>query len=238
MTRKRLKINVDEIINSLNVNDLKKYSANQIREFLNLVNELGMINACKRLNISKSTARYWIHNSKLKEEQKTYYHRNPNKQRQYASNSYNKNKKVRRLKQKKYNKKHPEVNKKWLEKNPNYMPDYLRKYEKERMTNDPNYALLRRLRDRTRKAILEQLATKQGPTIELLGADIPTVRKHIESLFLEGMSWDNHGEWHIDHIKPCASFDLTDSEQQKECFNYTNLQPLWAVDNLSKGDKT
>ena len=51
------------------------------------------------------------------------------------------------------------------------------------------------------------------------------------------MTWDNHGEWHIDHIKPCASFDLTDADQQRECFNYTNLQPLWAKDNLSKGAK-
>ena len=55
------------------------------------------------------------------------------------------------------------------------------------------------------------------------------------------MSWDNHGKgkgkWHIDHIRPCASFDLTDLEQQKECFNYSNLQPLWSEDNLIKGDR-
>ena len=66
---------------------------------------------------------------------------------------------------------------------------------------------------------------------------MPFVKKWIESQFVDGMSWDNHGEWHIDHIRPCASFDLTDPEQQKECFNYKNLQPLWAKDNLSKGDR-
>lgn len=51
------------------------------------------------------------------------------------------------------------------------------------------------------------------------------------------MSWDNFGEWYIDHIKPCCSFDLTDIEQQKKCFHYTNLQPLWAIDNLKKSGK-
>lgn len=51
------------------------------------------------------------------------------------------------------------------------------------------------------------------------------------------MSWENYGEWHIDHIKPCSSFDLSDPKQQKECFNYTNLQPLWAIDNLKKSYK-
>jgi hypothetical protein len=59
----------------------------------------------------------------------------------------------------------------------------------------------------------------------------------MESLFLEGMSWDNYGKWHIDHIRPCSSFDLSDTEQQKICFNYKNLQPLWAEDNLRKGAK-
>ena len=50
------------------------------------------------------------------------------------------------------------------------------------------------------------------------------------------MSWDNHGEWHIDHRKPCASFDITDSDEQKKCFHYTNLQPMWADENIAKSD--
>jgi hypothetical protein len=53
------------------------------------------------------------------------------------------------------------------------------------------------------------------------------------------MTWENHGRygWHIDHIRPCASFDLADPEQQRKCFHYTNLQPLWASENMRKGDK-
>jgi len=78
-------------------------------------------------------------------------------------------------------------------------------------------------------------ATKSAKTEDLLGCSIIEAKNHIEKLFTDGMSWENINEWHIDHKRPCASFDLTDPEQQKECFHYTNLQPLWAKDNLSKG---
>jgi hypothetical protein len=63
------------------------------------------------------------------------------------------------------------------------------------------------------------------------------LKQYLASQFQPGMSWDNHGAWHIDHRKPCASFDLTDPAQQKACFHYTNLQPLWAEENLRKGSR-
>jgi hypothetical protein len=79
---------------------------------------------------------------------------------------------------------------------------------------------------------------KSKSTLELLGCSIDCLKNHLEAQFKEGMSWDNYGHkgWHIDHIRPCASFDLTDPEQQKECFHYSNLQPLWHQDNFSKSD--
>ena len=52
-----------------------------------------------------------------------------------------------------------------------------------------------------------------------------------------GMTWENYGEWHLDHMRPCASFNLEDPEEQKKCFHWTNLQPLWAKDNLAKSDR-
>jgi hypothetical protein len=61
---------------------------------------------------------------------------------------------------------------------------------------------------------------------------------HIESLFIDGMTWDNHGEWHIDHIKPIASFDLNIKEELIKCWSLSNLQPLWAKDNLIKGARS
>ena len=72
---------------------------------------------------------------------------------------------------------------------------------------------------------------KSKSSIELLGCNVDFLKEYIESKFTSGMSWDNRGihGWHIDHILPCASFDLSDPEQQKQCFHYTNLQPLWAT---------
>ena len=78
---------------------------------------------------------------------------------------------------------------------------------------------------------------KSASTLKLIGCPIGFLKKHLESQFKLGMSWNNYGKWHIDHIIPCASFDLSKSEEQQKCFNWTNLQPLWAEDNLSKSDK-
>jgi hypothetical protein len=112
-------------------------------------------------------------------------------------------------------------------------------YNRNRWKNDPAYRLVQNLRRRVRSA-LKGIGAKSDTTMNLIGCTGEELKAHIESQFKEGMTWDDYGVhgFHIDHIKPCASFDLTDPEQQKECFHYTNLQPLWAKDNLSKGDKT
>jgi hypothetical protein len=73
--------------------------------------------------------------------------------------------------------------------------------------------------------------------MEYIGCSIEHLKDYLQSKFENGMTWENYGKWHIDHIRPCASFDLTDIEQQKICFNYKNLQPLWAEDNFKKSDK-
>ncbi len=113
--------------------------------------------------------------------------------------------------------------------------DYMRDYMARRATSDPDFKLRGVLRARVRAAIIRDGGDKSDKTMQLVGCSIEHLRQHLEAQFTDGMTWDNHGEWHIDHIKPCASFDLTDEKQQLECFNYANLQPLWAKENLSKG---
>lgn len=124
-------------------------------------------------------------------------------------------------------------------KDPEYR-EHLNKQVRDRRANDPYHRMHINLRHRCCTAITLQNGVKSASTLELLGVDdISVVREHLESLFQPGMTWENHGlrGWHIDHIRPCASFDLTDPEQQRACFHYTNLQPLWAHENLSKGDR-
>lgn len=97
--------------------------------------------------------------------------------------------------------------------------------------------MLRALRARMYFSVTNGI--KCDKTVALIGCDIETLKKHIEGMFSVGMNWDNYGRngWHIDHIKPCAKFDLSNEIEQRECFHYTNLQPLWEPDNCKKGAK-
>lgn len=107
---------------------------------------------------------------------------------------------------------------------------------KKRRKENPQTKLRYALHGRIRNAL--NGVDKIGKTQELLGCTFAYFKEHLESKFTEGMSWENHGfyGWHIDHIRPCASFDLTVDENQRLCFHYSNMQPLWATDNLKKSD--
>ncbi len=106
-----------------------------------------------------------------------------------------------------------------------------RKYQNERR-KELNNRLRHNLGVRIRAAL--KGLDRSVKTERLLGCSIEEFKGHLKRQFQEGMSFNNYGEWHIDHIVPCAKFNLTDPEQQKICFHYTNLQPLWATDNFSK----
>jgi hypothetical protein len=101
----------------------------------------------------------------------------------------------------------------------------------------PEGRLLKRLRQHLNNLCRRGVITKKSKTLELLGCEIKDFRAHIESLFTPGMGWSNFGLWHLDHIKPCSSFNLHDEAQQRACFHFSNLQPLWAADNLRKSNK-
>lgn len=109
-----------------------------------------------------------------------------------------------------------------------------REYVRNKRHTDINYKVLANLRNRLKHVMTGYL--KADKTLQLLGCTVEQLRAHLEARFTSGMSWSNYGEWHIDHIKPCSSYDMSDPVQQAACFHYTNLQPLWAIDNLNKGD--
>ncbi len=108
-------------------------------------------------------------------------------------------------------------------------------YNQNRRKNDLEFRITWNLRSRLIHAIKNN--SKAQKTIDLIGCSIQELKIYLSNMFIEGMSWENYGEWHIDHIKPCASFDLSKEAEQKICFHYTNLQPLWAKDNILKKDK-
>jgi len=114
--------------------------------------------------------------------------------------------------------------------------EIINQYVRDRRRNDIEFRVTSVLRKRLGRALKSQGAKKADHTKSMIGCSVPDLIRHIESLFLPGMSWGNYGKngWHIDHIVPCAKFDLTDPNEQRICFNYANLQPLWGPDNLRK----
>lgn len=100
----------------------------------------------------------------------------------------------------------------------------------------PSNRLRKRVMTRIWRAMKDQKVNGSG-SFSMIGCSVEFLRSYIENKFEQGMSWRNYGEWHVDHIRPCASFDLSQKDQVFECFNWRNLQPMWASQNISKGSK-
>ena len=149
-----------------------------------------------------------------------------------------------------YQEKNPDIIKKvkrdWYDRNKdddryyskrNYQTEELRKYFRERrikLRQEPFFRMKDNISSLLRMSIINQGWSKDSKTQEYLGCDWETFKEHLESQFTEGMSWDNHGEWHYDHIYPVS---LAQTEEDMFIFNhYTNFQPLWAKDNLVKSN--
>lgn len=129
----------------------------------------------------------------------------------------------------------------WRDNNPEKLKEYSlqrkeknRRYWNKRRKDDFVFRMKNNLRNRLN--IFIKNINSSASITKLLGCDGSFLKKYLESKFTEGMSWKNYGKngWHIDHIIPCSSFDFNDDEQLKKCWHYTNLQPLWAKDNLKK----
>ena len=114
--------------------------------------------------------------------------------------------------------------------------DKINARRRERYATEPEYKLLAALRARLGAAFRNSNTVKQWDTLDLTGCTLQHLRQHLEAQFQPGMTWANHtlDGWHIDHIQPCSSFDLTDEAQARACFHYTNLQPLWSDANWRK----
>jgi hypothetical protein len=176
---------------------------------------------------------------KIKEQKKAYSERNKDKFIEYKKDWKKSNRERLLVKGKTYY----ETNKEIIKiKNKNYRSRQEVKQKRNdtlrlKRKNDIQYRLKCILRKRLNTALSNNF--KKGDAVKDLGCTISEFKIYLENKFQPGMSWDNHGQfgWHIDHIKPLSSFDLSNRKQLLDVCHYTNLQPLWWQDNLSKGDK-
>jgi len=162
--------------------------------------------------------------------------RQKEEKRVHSLNNYHKYKeeinRVRRMKRKNKLSKLYLKEQEWYDKN---RPS-IRKYQKNYRRDKIQYKLKSNLRARLYMALKRNKATKRSQTMKYVGCSVYELKKHLESLFLEGMNWDNYGEWHIDHIYPISMIDLTVEDNIYKVMNYINLQPLWARDNIIKSN--
>jgi len=133
----------------------------------------------------------------------------------------------------------PEVynqkNKEWRAAHVEESRVYKREYMANKRATDQLFKLKELLRSRLRNALVGK--KKSDRAVNLVGCSLEDLKSHLESTFQEGMSWDNQGVWHVDHILPCVAFNLDDPMEQKACFHFRNLQTLWKVDNSRKGGR-
>lgn len=185
-------------------------------------------------------ARYQVNREKVLDARKAYCEANPEKVQACNKANYLANRDKRLLYAKVYRENKQEstaaATKAWIQANPERQRANLRARHQIRYKQDPNYAMRKILRSRLKNILKSKGKTEMA--LRLLGCDLDWLVAWLEIQFQPGMCWDNRGlVWHVDHVRPCASFDLTDRHQQKLCFHWTNLQPLFAADNLKKRDR-
>lgn len=165
----------------------------------------------------------WYHKNKIKarRDQRDRYHKNLEFNRERARKKYWANREAIRERQRRGSEK---------------KRAYHREYIKRRLSVDPAAKLAHYQRAAMRRVL--KGTGRSAPALELLGCSPEHLKLWLTFYFQPGMTWANYGKvWHVDHTKPCAAFDLSDPAQQRECFHYMNLQPMFARENLSKGAK-
>ena len=192
---------------------------------------------CNKNKIKEYTKNYrFINKETIKEKSKLYREKNEEKikekQKSVSRKYYLNNREIVKERSKKFRKNNPTYSFEYREKNPTYSNDY----QQNRKKYDPIFKITYNMRARMSVFLKSNNITKKNKTFDIVGCSPEFLKEYLEQKFTEGMSWDLMGQHiHIDHIIPLSSAN-TEEEVYKLC-HYTNLQPLWAEDNLSKGSK-
>lgn len=154
----------------------------------------------------------------------------------------------------KYRDKKLQTSKVWYQENKEYRKQYLKEYreknidrirekkrvyEKNKKDSDPIYKLISNFRTAIYQVLKENNVQKNGHYFEVLKYTPEELISHLESNFIDGMTWGNYGEWHVDHIKPISSFNIKEigDDAFMNCWGLDNLQPMWGIENIKKGNK-
>jgi len=203
----------------------KCHKRKKIIEFaLNKNNPSGLSSHCKKCKIIYAKKSALDNKEKIKIYQKKYRKEHKEQAKKYMKKYYIKNKHKLIRKSRTY---YSQIKNQFTLKR--------KLYKNLHLKNNIQFKIKENLRKRITNAIKGNI--KSLHTMFLIGCEIDYLMYYLQSQFKSDMSWSNYGKWHIDHIKPCASFDLSKPKEQRKCFHYTNLQPLWAGENIRKGKK-
>jgi len=174
--------------------------------------------------IRENSVKYYQENKEeIKEKVKQWCHDNPDKSKETKALYYQQ-----------HREKMDAAKKAWHSDNKDKMKAWANEYMKNRYHIDMNY----RIKSLMNKRIRDYIRYKTKPTLEFLGCSMEQFKKWTEYQFDTHMNWENMGSyWHFDHVKPCSSFDFSQEADILECYQWTNLRPLEAIENISKGAK-
>lgn len=190
--------------------------------------------------IKEYNKKYYLANKKkAKEKMKEYYKANKKEIREQQKEYYQSHEEEIKESSRNYRKENPE---KRRETNRKYSQDHKEernKYVGNKKETDPHFKLRGNVGSLINKRLKKRNSKKDGPMAEYLPYTIKELKDHLENQFTRGMTWENYGKWHLDHILPDSSFNYTSTtdEEFKKCWALENLQPLWAIDNILKGNK-
>lgn len=227
---------------------MKRYNKKQKEEIVRYKETHTWKETKEKYGVGRSTVMCWVDSDYrkkqlqyLKDDYKKYGQREDRAEYRRKNNKkkYSENKEIIKQSNHEYyianKEKIKKNNKLYYQKNKNILNEYYKQHRNKLYNEDPIFKLKANIRSYI--YLLLKGYIKEGKCFDLIGCAPEQLKKHLENQFQSGMTWFNYGKWHIDHIIPCSRFDLSKREEQEKCFHYTNLQPLWAKDNLAKGKK-